>query len=186
MVFDGSSSAIAEGKVRLARSKGAALPEGAIADGEGKPSTDPEDFYAGGGLLPLGGAVAGHKGYGLAMASMLVGALAMIGDENPGLWVSSHAQVQDARGRAGGVFLLTVDPGRFGDRAAYAGLVTEVLSAARRAPCAPGVPEILIPGEPEVRMRERRSREGIAVPGATWRELAALAERFRVALPGRG
>ncbi|MFA5027441.1 MAG: Ldh family oxidoreductase [Candidatus Methylomirabilota bacterium] len=186
MVFDGSSSAIAEGKVRLARSKGAALPEGAIADGEGKPTTDPEDFYAGGGLLPLGGSVAGHKGYGLAMASMLVGALAMIGDESPGLWVSSRAEVQDARGRAGGVFLLALDPGRFGDRATYAGMVAEVLSAAKRAPCAPGVPEILIPGEPEVRMRERRSREGIAVPEATWKELAALAARLEVALPERG
>ncbi len=183
MVFDGSSSAIAEGKVRLARSKRVPLPEGAIADREGRPSTDPEDFYAGGGLLPLGGAVAGHKGYGLAMASMLVGALAMIGDESPALWVSTQTGVQDHRGQAGGVFLVAVDPGRFGDPAAYGAMVTEVLSAAKRAPCAPGVPEILVPGEPEIRMRERRSREGIPVPEATWRDLRALAKRFGLPLP---
>jgi hydroxycarboxylate dehydrogenase B len=183
MVFDGSSSAVAEGKVRLARSKAAALPEGAIADREGRPSTDPEAFYAGGGLLPLGGAVAGHKGYGLAMASVLVGALAMIGDADPALFVSSRTDVADTRGRAGGVFLVLVDPGRFGDAADYRAMVADVLAAAKRAPCAPGVSEILVPGEPEVLTRARRACKGIPIPVATWTELADLATRWAVTLP---
>jgi uncharacterized oxidoreductase len=183
MVFDGSSSAVAEGKVRLARSKGVALPEGAIVDAQGRPSTNPEDFYQGGGMLPIGGSVAGHKGYGLAMASMLVGALAMIDDPNPLLWASSEEQPQDRSGRAGGVFLVVIDPQCFGDPAHYRALTAEVLSAAKRAPCAPGVEEILVPGEPEVKMRERRTREGISIPDATWKELGALAERFAVPMP---
>ena len=185
MVFDGSSSAVAEGKVRVARSKGLPLPEGAIVDAEGRATTNPEDFYAGGGLLPMGGSVAGHKGYGLAMASMLLGALAMIDDPNPLLWASSALDVPDQRGRAGGVFLLIIDPQQFGDATAYRALVTEAMAAAKRAPCAPGVDEILIPGEPEVKMRERRTREGIAIPATTWKELCVLAERFAVALPER-
>lgn len=183
MLFDGSSSAVAEGKVRLARSKGTVLPEGAIVDAEGKPSTDPEDFYRGGGLLPVGGSVAGHKGYGLAMASMLVGALAMIDDPDPLLWASSEQEIGDRRGRAGGVFLVLIDPHRFGEAAHYRALVGEVLAAAKRAPCAQGVDEILIPGEPEVQMRARRMREGITLPDATWRELGALGERFGIPLP---
>jgi uncharacterized oxidoreductase len=186
MVFDGSSSAVAEGKVRLARSKGLALPEGAIVDAEGRATTNPEDFYRGGGLLPVGGSVAGHKGYGLAMASMLLGALAMIDDPNPLFWVSSEVEVQDRRGRAGGVFLVIIDPQRFGDPTHYQTLVAEVMAAAKRAPCAPGVDEILIPGEPEVKMRERRSREGIPIPMTTWQELSILAKRFAVALPETG
>jgi LDH2 family malate/lactate/ureidoglycolate dehydrogenase len=183
MVFDGSSSAVAEGKVRLARSKGLALPEGAIVDADGRATTNPEDFYRGGGLLPVGGSVAGHKGYGLAMASMLLGALAMIDDPNPLLWSSSEVQLQDRRGRAGGVFLVIIDPQRFGDRTHYRALVAEVMAAAKRAPCAPGVDEILIPGEPEVKMRERRAREGVPIPDETWKELCVLAERFAVPLP---
>ncbi len=183
MVFDGSTSAVAEGKVRVARSKGVPLPEGAIVDSEGRATTDPEDFYRGGGLLPVGGAVAGHKGYGLAMASMLLGALAMIDDPNPLFWASSATVVQDQRGRAGGVFLAVIDPERFGDATHYRTLVAEVISAAKRAPCAPGVDEILVPGEPEVKMRERRAREGIPIPDATWKELCVLAERFSVSLP---
>ncbi len=185
MVFDGSSSAVAEGKVRVARSKGAALPEGAIVDAAGRATTNPEEFYRGGGLLPVGGRVAGHKGYGLAMASMLLGALAMIDDPNPLFWASSEAEVQDRRGRAGGVFLVIIDPQCFGDPTHYQVLVAEVMAAAKRAPCAPGVDEILIPGEPEVKMRERRTRDGIAIPDTTWTELCALAERFAVALPER-
>jgi LDH2 family malate/lactate/ureidoglycolate dehydrogenase len=183
MVFDGASSAVAEGKVRLARSTGVALPEGAIVDPEGRPTTDPEDFYRGGGLLPVGGNVAGHKGYGLAMASMLLCALAMIDDPDPYLWASSEAEVRDRRGRAGGVFLMVIDPQRFGDAAHYRALVAEVMAVAKQAPCAPGVDEILIPGEPEVRMRERRMRDGIPIPDATWKELCSLAERFAVPLP---
>jgi uncharacterized oxidoreductase len=183
MVFDGSSSAVAEGKVRVARSKGVPLPEGAIVDAEGRPTTNPEDFYRGGGLLPVGGSVAGHKGYGLAMASMLLGALSMIDDPNPLFWVSSEMEVQDHRGRAGGVFLVLIDSQRFGDPTHYRALVAEVMAAAKRAPCAPGVDEILIPGEPEVKMREQRTRDGIPIPDATWGELRALAERFAVPLP---
>jgi len=183
MVFDGSSSAVAEGKVRLARSKGLPLPEGAIVDAEGRATTNPEDFYRGGGLLPVGGSVAGHKGYGLAMASMLVGALAIIDDPNPLFWASSEVELQDRRGRAGGVFLVIIDPEGFGDPTHYRALVSEVMAAAKRAPCAPGVDEILVPGEPEVKMRNRRAHEGIPIPDTTWKELRALAERFSVSLP---
>lgn len=183
MVFDGSSSAVAEGKVRVARSKGLPLPEGTIVDAEGRATTNPEDFYRGGGLLPVGGSVAGHKGYGLAMASMLLGALAMIDDPDPVFWVSSEQEVQDQRGRAAGVFLVIINPQCFGEPTLYRTLVAEVLAAAKRAPCAPGVDEILIPGEPEVKMRERRTREGVAIPDATWQELSALGERFAVPVP---
>ena len=47
IVFDGSTSAIAEGKVRFARAKGTPLQVGCIQDKDGNPTTDPEDFYRG-------------------------------------------------------------------------------------------------------------------------------------------
>src|SRR5205807_7095294 len=64
MVYDAATSGVAEGKVRLARAKRAAVPPGVIVDSEGIATTDPNDYYAGGALLPVGGQVAGHKGYG--------------------------------------------------------------------------------------------------------------------------
>lgn len=184
MMFDGSTSAVAEGKVRVARSKGILLPPGCIIDRQGNPTTDPEDFYAGGALVPLGGAVAGHKGYGLAMASALISGLAMIDDDNPTLIGASVVQdVPDTRGIIAGVFLAVIDPAAFGERDHYEALTAEHLGAAKRVPSADGSADILVPGEPEVRTRAAREREGIALPAATWHDLAAIAERFHVPLP---
>jgi uncharacterized oxidoreductase len=183
LVFDAATSTLAEGKVRVARAAGKPLPPDAIVDPDGRPSRDAEAFYAGGALLSLGGAVAGHKGYGLGLVSALLGALAMVGDAEPTLVGAAPPGVADARGRVAGVFLQAVDPACFGDAARYRELVDEALAAAKREPPAEGVAEVLVPGEPEERARARRSREGIPLPAATWAELGAVATRFGVPLP---
>jgi uncharacterized oxidoreductase len=184
MMFDGSTSAVAEGKVRVAQAKGAQLPPGCIIDRDGNPTTDPDDFYAGGALVPLGGEVAGHKGYGLAMASALISGLAMIEDDDPTLIGASVVQeTPDPRGIVAGVFLAVINPAMFGDPDAYVALTAEHLAAAKRVPPAAGRNEVLVPGEPEVRSRAHRERAGIELPDTTWQELAAVAARFNVPLP---
>jgi uncharacterized oxidoreductase len=183
LIFDAATSTLAEGKVRVARAAGKPLPPDAIVDPAGHPSRDAEAFYAGGALLPLGGALAGHKGYGLGLASALLGALGMIGDAEPTLVGAAPPESTDDRGRIAGVFLEVVDPAAFGDPARYAELVDAALDAAKRQPPADGVAEVLVPGEPEERARARRSREGIPLPAATWAELGKVAARFSVPLP---
>jgi uncharacterized oxidoreductase len=140
-------------------------------DPAGHPSRDAEAFYAGGALLPLGGAVAGHKGYGLGLASALLGALGMIDDPEPAF---------------AGVFLQVIDPAAFGDVARYRALVDETLDAAKRQRPADGVAEVLVPGEPEERARTQRTGQGIPLPAATWAELGSVAARFGVPLPPSG
>jgi LDH2 family malate/lactate/ureidoglycolate dehydrogenase len=183
-MFDGSTSTIAEGKVRVARAKGAELPPDCVQDAEGGPSRDPEAFYAGGALMPLGGAVAGHKGYGLAMGSALFSALAVIDDHDPTLIGASTVQefADEPRGRVAGVWLLVVDPGAFGDAGAYRDLVEENLTAALEVPPAEGR-EVQLPGEFELRNRLSRAAAGIELPDATWRDLIAAGERLAVAPP---
>ena len=175
LILDMATSMIARGKVHFAHAKGTPLPPGCIVDREGQPSTDPADLFAGGSLLPVGGPVAGHKGYGLGLASALLGGLAMIDAAGP-----DDATV---RGQLGGVFLTVIDPAAFGDGQRYQALVGETLAAAGQTTPAPGVGEVLVPGEPEVRARTERTREGVALPEATWDELAALAARFDLPLP---
>jgi hydroxycarboxylate dehydrogenase B len=185
-IFDAATSTLAEGKVRVARAAGKLLPPDAILDSAGRPSRDAEAFYAGGALLPLGGALAGHKGYGLGLGSALLGALGMIGDAEPTLVGAAPPESSDARGRIAGVFLEVVDPAAFGDAARYRDLVDEALDAAKRQPPAEGVAEVLVPGEPEERARARRSREGIPLPAATWAELGKVGARYGVPLPPSG
>ncbi len=76
IVVDLTTSVVAEGKVRLARAAGKRIPPGWIVDRDGQSSTDPNDLYSGGALLPLGGLDAGHKGYALSlMVDLMAGAL---------------------------------------------------------------------------------------------------------------
>ncbi len=49
--------------------RGRAVAPGLIIDANGQPTTDPNDFYAGGSLLPFGG----HKGSGLSIMVELAG-----------------------------------------------------------------------------------------------------------------
>src|SRR5215469_12052608 len=69
IVVDFASSAVAFGKIEIARRLGRAIPEGWAIDASGGPATDPQAVYDGGALLPLGSTreLGGHKGYALAM-----------------------------------------------------------------------------------------------------------------------
>ena len=179
-LVDFATTVVAEGKVRVARDKHDALPPGCIVDKGGNASTDPADFYAGGMLLPFGA----HKGYGLALASALLGGLAAIGDSTPNLAGSPLQPNQTEAGeRMGGALLIAIDPGAFGDGDAYAAGVGRVSAAVRRVPPAPGSGGVLVPGEPEARTTAQRRRDGITLPDDTWQAIAKVAAEHDVALP---
>jgi LDH2 family malate/lactate/ureidoglycolate dehydrogenase len=166
VVVDFATTTIAEGKIRVARAKRQPLPPGCIVDRDGRPSTDPEDFYNGGMLLPFGG----HKGYGLSLVAALLGALA-----------AGDASAHD--GWVSGVFMLAVSPQAFRPVQDFVSVVDRVVQNVKRVPPAPGFDEVLVPGEPEVRTREQRLREGIPLPDATWQALQDAAASVGVAVP---
>ncbi|TMC10052.1 MAG: Ldh family oxidoreductase [Chloroflexi bacterium] len=172
LVAGGATSTVAEADVRLARARAEQLPPDCVLDRYGRPSTDPDDLFAGGGLAPLGGAVAGQVGTGLALASALFGALA--------------TSREDAGDAAGGVFVQVVDPAAFGEGAGYREVVDRTLAAAAGTRPGAGRTEVLLPGELERRSRVERRRTGVLLPDATWTDLSALADRFGVPPPERG
>jgi uncharacterized oxidoreductase len=182
LVYDAATSTVAEGKVRLARARGAQLAPGLVRDAEGRPTVEPADLYSGGSLTVVGGDVAGHKGHGFSLASALIGGLAMIADADP--TPAGCMRPPEAWGtRLAGVFVVAIDPAAFGDPGAYRAQVAAVLDALEEVPPAPGTDRVLVSGDPERLSRERRAREGIPLPAATWEELVAIAARFGVAPP---
>jgi LDH2 family malate/lactate/ureidoglycolate dehydrogenase len=183
VVFDGSTSMIAQGKVWVAQDKGVELPPGCIVDQDGRPTTHPEDFFAGGALLPLGGDVAGHKGYGLCLLSALLGGLSMIDDPNPTLIGAPTLPDVDLSGCMAGVFFVVMNPSCFGDGEHYQEMVSRTVGAIKKIQPVSGLDKILLPGELEVRTRERRGRDGVTVPESTRQALAGVGERFGVPLP---
>ncbi len=58
-----------------------------------------------------------------------------------------------------------------------ADLLAEHLKA---VPPAPGFDEVLSPGEPELRMKERRQREGVPLPDPTWQAVVRTAAEVGV------
>lgn len=182
LIFDAATSTIAEGKARVALARGASLPAGAVRGPDGQPSTDPAQLYAGGTLTALGGDLAGHKGFGLSLAAALIGGLAMIQDSEP--TPAGTMRQPDGWGhRLAGVFLVAVEPAAFGDALDYQRRVTEVLEALTASPPLPGSDGVLVPGDPERASRERRQRDGIPLPAATWEDLGGIGSRFGVRLP---
>lgn len=182
LVADFATSQVAEGKLRDARYRGKRVAAGLIIDRHGHPTTLPDDFYDGGALLPVGGDLTGHKGYGLGLASALIGGLAAIGDRDP----TPAGTMSDAP--AGGLwtagfFTVVLDPGWFGGADSYRDLVRRLLDAAGQGEPVPGQDRVLVPGEPEMLSRRRRARDGLPIPPSLWKQLARLGERFGVPPP---
>jgi uncharacterized oxidoreductase len=175
LVLDMTTSIVAEGKIRVLRNRGQRVPEGWILDGQGRPTTDPNDFYGEprGVLLPLGGQV-GYKGFGLGlMVELLAGGLS-------GAGCSGAATAAAHPGNALFILAIAIDP--FLDRSAFEQQVADFFAYVKSAPRQEGVEEILIPGEPEVRTEQRRRAEGIPVDEETWRQIQEAAAGLGVAV----
>jgi hydroxycarboxylate dehydrogenase B len=171
-MLDISMSVCAGGKIDVKKARGEKLPAGWIIDKNGKPSTDPADFYDGGSILPIGGEV-GYKGYGLAfLIDILSGALSGNG----------CASSPEFRG-GNGVFMLVLDVSRFSNLDVFKERMKEVTANVKGGRKAPNVSEIMIPGEPEFMTEEAKSRDGIYIEDSTWQTISAIAKRLGVAVP---
>lgn len=175
LVLDIGTSVVAEGKVRVALNKGVPVPEGWLINAQGQPTTDPAVLYGEprGSILPLGGLQSGYKGFGLGLLlDTFAGALS--GGR------CSHPDVPPQSANA--VFFLVLDIDQFSGREFFLREVQALSEAVRTCPRAPGVSEILLPGDPERRERARRRANGIPLDDGTWKQLTELAQRLGVPL----
>jgi LDH2 family malate/lactate/ureidoglycolate dehydrogenase len=167
-VLDYATTAVAEGKLRVARAKGAAVPDGWIVDGEGRPTNDVEAFYTGGGmLLPFGG----HKGYALSMAIELLSIALPAADAAP-----------DDRGRKNGGFFMAIDPTAIRPLDAFAAEAAAICERVTSVPPAPGSDGVLLPGHPEERNRRQRLEAGIELAESTWDAIQEAARSVGAAI----
>ena len=158
VVVDISTSTSAEGKLQVYRAKHQELPAGWILDKDGKPSTNVEDFYNGGVILPFGG----HKGYGLGVVAELLGS-ALLGQPHELNW-----------------FIIAIDIATFRAVDEFARVSEEFLHQVKDVPPADGFSEVLLPGEPEARAAKRRALEGIPIPDETWQRMQDTARHVGV------
>jgi LDH2 family malate/lactate/ureidoglycolate dehydrogenase len=173
VMADFATTAGANARVRIARERGEPLPEGFAVDAEGRSTTDAEAVAAGGSLLPFGG----HKGYALMTLIEVLSRIVMGGDD--------YAEA----GRGGpvyghqGVCMLLLRPDVFRPAADYRAGVADLADALRGVRPAPGVAEVLAPGDPERRTRAERAGDGIPLPPDVWQSLLDTATAVGVDPP---
>ena len=174
LILDFATSLVAEGKVLVAHQGGKPLPEGALIDADGRPSTDPSVFYGSepiagvpdpgngaGAIQPMGA----HKGSGLSfMVEILAGALTGSGTCGPG-----------ERPLVNGMLSIYMATERFQSGDAFAAEVRQYVDYFKSAKPVVEGGEVLVPGEPERRTAARREAEGVPLADDTWSAILGAA-----------
>ena len=175
LILDFATSAVALGKVEVARNKGLRLPPGSIVDGQGRATTDPNDLFGNdargnspGAILPFGG----HKGYGLLLfCELLAGALTG-GD-------TARTIDRQTQGCRNNMLVALINPEYLG-AAAYAEEMQRYLDyITATAPADPDFP-VMLPGDVELRTLARRSSEGIRFDDRSWNGVLRVADSVGV------
>lgn len=165
---DMATSIVPWNRIMNARRENRPVPLGLGVDSNGDDTTDPHQVRA---VKPT----ADHKGYALAFAiDMLCGPL-------NGMAYGPHLTPMYAaldQHRKLGSFMMAIDPSRFAGGAALAGVVLAAIAEVKAQN-----EGILSPGEPEYRMAEQRTRDGVPIEPGLREEFAAWAVRLKVPLP---
>jgi len=154
VVLDFATGKIAGGWIYAAKSAGGRLPPDCIIDVDGNPSTNPDDYFGGGAILPA----AGPKGFGMGLVAELI-AEAMLGpattEQN---WL-----------------VIAQDAARFRPEAEMRAAAETILADIRDCRPTEGFERVEIPGE-----RERDARAAangrISIPRRTWAQILSVAE----------
>ena len=152
VILDFATAKLAGGWIYAARAAGVDLPPGCLLNRNGKPTRDPEDYFAGGAILPKGE----QMGSGLAIMAELIGE-AMLGPIEKGEinWL-----------------ILAVDCSRFRGAEAMKTSAEEILDEIRRCRPSGDAEKVEVPGERE--RARARSTPKLQVPRRIWEQITAL------------
>ena len=124
----------------------------------------------------MGGAQA-YKGFGLGlMIEILTGALSG----------GNVAKTVPYPKKGNCVFILLIDPARFGGADHFQSEVQQLVEYVKSCPRIDGCEEIILPGDPERRLAEVRLRDGVTLDEENWNALVKLGGTLGVQAPVAG
>jgi uncharacterized oxidoreductase len=179
VILDFATSVVAEGKVLVASRGGKKLPDNALIGPDGRVSGDPHLLY--GDYEPGGGprdyskgegairAFGDHKGSGLALVCELLGGA-----------LSGTGATQDGRPFANGMLSFYIDPARVDPETAFPGEVARYVAAVKSSRPVETDGQVLIPGEPESRLRTERLASGVPLTDEIWASILTAAREVGV------
>ncbi|MBW2149440.1 MAG: Ldh family oxidoreductase [Deltaproteobacteria bacterium] len=171
--MDMATSEVAFGKVRASAEEGKSIPANWAVDREGKPVTDPTRAYA---VVPM----SGPKGYAISLM------IEILSSRLTGMPYGAHIirKFDDWENKAFmGHYVQAIDIAAFCPADEFKRRMDELFEELKRQPTAPGFEEILIPGEPELRTKLRREREGCPIRMDDVTLLRKLGEEMGIPFP---
>jgi LDH2 family malate/lactate/ureidoglycolate dehydrogenase len=177
-LLDMATTTVAAGKIFKAMINGQPnIPSGWAMDAEGVPTTS-TDVALKGLLMPLGG----YKGSGLALMAEIL--CAVLG----GGAMSTEVGGIRIRGKPVRVsqMFLAIDIARFIPVDQFRARMDRLIRTIKSTAPAKDYSEVLVAGEPELRMEAERRHSGVPVGPGTWRALCEAADRLGVAVPAVG
>ncbi|SDF36874.1 Ldh family oxidoreductase [Sporomusa acidovorans] len=166
MVLDIANTAVARGKIYLARNKHEKIPLGWALTADGEPTTDPQAAIDG-IIAPM----AGHKGYAIGvMMDVLAGA--MSGSKwGPKVNGPYHYDKKSGAGH----FMIAMNIEAFRPLAAFNADIEEMIATIKSVPLAKGNEEVFYPGELEARNDVKNRQAGLFFPADTIADLQKVA-----------
>jgi len=168
ILLDAALGMSSRGKILYYAEKGLELPPGWLVDADGAPTTDPNWVRNGGWILPIGG----HKGWGLIlMCEILTGIL------TGGAFGRDLTNLYDDldTGQGNSHFVIALNIAAFIDLSSFKARIDGYIRAMKQSELAPGVEEILMPGEIEFRREAEQHANGILLGRSVVDELLASA-----------
>src|SRR5256885_5450098 len=178
IVLDFATSIVAEGKVLVASRCGKKLPKGALVDADGTLSEDPTVLY--GPYTPDGprdhtkgtGAIRAfgeHKGSGLPFICELLGG-----------GLTGTGATSGGRQFANGMLAFYIDPKVINTSNYFDEEISRYTDFIRETKPIAGVDTVLVPGDPERKMRAERTKNGVPLPDDTWAAIVNTAREVGV------
>ena len=169
LVLDMATSVVAGGKIDAARETGSMISSEWALDSKGQPTKDPFQAQT---YLPFGGA----KGSGLAlMLNIMTSLLA----NNPLLApvILGKEKKHPAQHNS---FIAALDIEAFLSFEDYKQNINSLVDALRRTRPSKGFDGIMLPGEPEIRIKQDREEKGVPLPEQVFENLKTMAIRLGV------
>lgn len=174
---DMSTSAIAFGKVKLARINKTSVATDCIQDANGQSTNDPMAFFADppGSIMPMGGAAQGYKGFALSMfVDMLTAGLS--GGQTP-------PAEQNAIKNVNNISLTLWNPKSFGGLEHMQKQAGKYINSVRTSkPIDPSKP-IRLPGDRMNTLKQERQKNGIPLNGEMIKNLLTMADELNITPP---
>ncbi len=171
IILDFATASMSMGEIQKQVARKETIPDGVMLDGRGNPTNDFKAFRGPprGVFLPFGG----YKGSGVTLITEILGGLLSGNGLAKNWWKKGGHGIN-------GVFLQAIAVEEFQPLDEFLDRIDELVSFVKSRKTAPGVKEILLPGEQGRKNEARQIKEGVEVDEGAWTELKKLATTLGV------